>query len=152
LAGAPLSASGPSDGHRTSDNAGPNGTSLRPPQQVPGRKRADRNTQAPVRNTPAAVARSRPEAEAAVGSTPVQGPHTQGPPARQTRCRRSRAPTPSAARPALPVRLHLQSTAHCVESSSSPAAEAPGESVAGAKYGICIVFRAADTGDTVLAN
>jgi len=29
---------------------------------------------------------------------------------------------------------------------------APGKSVAGAEYGICIVFRAADTGDTALAN
>ena len=147
----PLNASGASDGRRTSDSEDPNGTSRGPPQPVPGHKQADRNTQALGRNTPeAAGARSRPEA--AADSTPAQVPHTPAPPAHQTRCRRSHAPTPSAARPALPVRLHLQSTAHCVESSSSPAARAPGKSVAGAEYGICIVFRAADTGDTALAN
>jgi len=123
LAGAPLNASGASDGRRTSDNAGPNGTSPDLPPPVPGHthKREDRNTRGPaVRNTPAEAADSKPAG--AAGSTREPAPHKPVPPARPARCRRSHAPTPSAARPALPVRLHLQSTAHCVESSSSPAA------------------------------
>lgn len=134
---APFSASAPNGARRTTDSAGPSGTSPHPPPREP-----DRNRPAPARSTQAAGAAARSRPAEAAGNTPEPARHTQEPAqsARQTRCRRSRAPTPLRARPALRVRPHLQSTAHCVESFPSPAAGAPGKSRSrrGIRYLYCI--------------